>query len=604
MNQITRPVVAITLVLISVFLPTLVIPGVSGQLLRQFGATISIAVGISAVNALTLSPALCALWLKHPHWGPSHARSCLDRGSAARLWRHAPTPAACAHTGCCPGAVVGIALWPLSQRLRTSFLPEEDKGAFFIAAQLPNGASLSRTREVVEQIEGMLRPIDAVQDTFSVLGYSLLNGTQESNAAFVFVRLRPFGDRRDQSEQARALIERIWRESQQIRSAIVIPFNLPAIVGLSTTGGFDYELEALDGQRPDELAKTTQALIAAAGADKRLIRLFSSYNASTPFVSLDIDRGKAQALGVGLNDVFTALQATLGGIYVNDFNASGRTWQVNVQGKPGDRADLDALSRIYLRNTNGDEVALQSIATAHIRVGPQTISRYNNRRAVAISGSPAAGVSSGDALQAMEAVSRSTLGPGYMFEWTGTAYLEKAASGAAWLVFGVATACTYLFLVALFESFMLPVAVLMSVVIGVFGSLASLSVAGLSFDIYAELGLLILVGMIAKNGILIIDFACTQRLAGASIVAAAAAAAKARFRAVAMTSAAFILGLVPLVTASGVAQLSRHTVGLSIMTGMTAATVIGVFVTPLLYVSCQRLRERIKARFFTPALST
>ncbi len=606
MTEVTGPIVAITLVLLSVFVPTAFMPGIAGKLYQQFAVTISVAMVISAINALSLSPALCALLLTH-RAAPRGLMARLQRGIDATRHGYLRLAGPLIRRSVLAVGLVflfALATGGLARLVPTGFLPEEDQSSFMAEIQLPDAASTSRTLEAVMQVESMLTGQPWLQNFFTVSGNSLLDGLNLPNRAMMIISLKPYADRRQHDMSAFAVLERLNKAFQRVAVANVYAFNPPPIAGLGNSSGFEFEIQSLTGARPEEIVAVARGVLNAAQSAPELAGVFTTYSASTPQIRLELDRDRAETLGVEIPDIFSALQTAMGSRNVNNFNMFGRTWTVRVQADALDRRTIEDVNRVRVRSTSGKLVPLQAVATLELTTAPATIVRYNNLRAVTLNGAPAPGYSSGEAITAMERVARANLPPGYAFQWAGTAQQEKEAGSQTGFVLALAVLFAYLFLVGLYESLALPVAALLSVIVGLFGALAALWLTGLANNVYAQIGIVVLIALAAKNAILVIEVAMQERARGSDPVTAATTAAGQRFRAVMMTSFAFILGLVPMVIASGAGAATQRAVGTAVFGGMVAAACLGIFVIPGLYVAFEKMRTGVPGLLRRPFLKS
>jgi hydrophobe/amphiphile efflux-1 (HAE1) family protein len=596
MKEVTGPIIATTAVLMAVFVPVAFIPGVAGRLYNQFALTVAISVGISAFNSLTLSPALSAAFLRHRgettfapfrlfnegfHW-LSHAYARFVRGVIRIRWIML----------CLFVAALGTT-YLVSLRIPSTFLPVEDQGYFFVVIQLPDGASLERTDAVAGKVRDILQSTPGVDIVGSISGLNFLTNAAQSNSAVEFAILKPW-DQRTPDQSASALVASLRPKLLGLPEAIVLSFDPPSIPGLGTTGGFEFQLEDLSGRGSVALNDVAQALIAEARKQPELSaqQLFTSFSTSTPQFNYDLDRNKAKLLGLNLPDVFNTLQIYLGSLYVNDFNLFGRTFRVTLQADKDARANASDLSRLYVRNNTGGMVPLSTLGDLKPIVGPETVPHYNNYASALINGGPAPGSSSGQAVAAMERAAATVLPRDFGFEWTGITFQELKAGSIASIVFTLAIVFVFLILAAQYESWSMPFMVLLAVPLALFGALLALWLRGKQIDVYSQIGFVMLIGLAAKNAILIVEFAKRRREEGLDVVEAAMEAARLRLRPILMTAFAFILGVVPLMIATGAGAASRQSIGTTVFGGMLAATVLTLIFVPVFYVVIERLRER------------
>jgi gold/copper resistance efflux pump len=599
MKEVTGPILVITTVLAAVFIPTAFMGGLSGQFYRQFAMTIAISTVLSAINSLTLGPALAAMWLR-PHASANPGPLNRFFGGFNRTFdRAAERYAVLTRAGAKRGlrllavyaVLVAAALWSF-KAVPTGFVPAQDKYYLVGIVQLPPGASLDRTEAVTKAVTRIALAQPGVESVVAFPGISINGFVNSPNTAVIFTMLDPFEQRRDPDLSAGAIAGALNGRFQAVDEGFIAMFPPPPVPGLGQAGGFKLQIQDRGQQGHEALNAALGRVMAAAGKDPRVAGLFSGYQVGVPQLALDIDREKALAMGVPLANVFETLQVYLGSMYVNDFNFLGRAWQVNVQADAPFRADAEALKRLWTRNQQGQMVPLAALVTSQPTTGPDPIGRYNGFASADISGGPAPGVSAGDAISAMEEVLARELPEGFGHEWTDLSYqqIRDGASGA-W-VFSLAVALAFLILAATYGSWALPLAVLAIVPTVLLGALGGVWLAGGDNNLFTQIGLVVLVGLATKNAILIVEFARRLQQQGASAVDAVVEAARLRLRPILMTSLAFVMGVLPLVFAAGAGAEMRQAVGVAVFAGMLAVTAAGLVFTPVFYVLLQRRRAR------------
>ncbi|MBZ5668240.1 MAG: multidrug efflux RND transporter permease subunit [Acidobacteriia bacterium] len=602
MQQVSGPVIAIALILAAVFIPTAFIPGITGRLYQQFAVTIAISVIFSAFNALTLSPALCALILKprRRFRGPlgwffelfnrAFNRSRNGYINFSRLLIH---KSGFSLIFLALVAVLGVGL---GKKLPTSFLPEEDQGYMMITLTLPRGASLQRTSAAARKVEEIVQKVPGVEAVTAIMGFSILSGTQSSYDALFFVRFKDWDERRSPELQAQAIQARLNRELSQVSEGVCFAFSPPAIPGIGAAGGVNFVLEDRSGTGGDFFADNLDRFVAAAQRRPELARVIATYAAHVPQVYVDVDREKVMRQKVDIAEVYQTLETFIGGYLVNYFNRFGRQWQVYLEAEGDYRANASDIGQFYVTNPHGDRVPLSTLANLRSITGPEFLMRYNEYTAAQVNATAAPGISSGQAMKAMEEVFAQTMPREMGFDYMGMSFQEqRAAQGVpAAAVFGLSLLFVFLILAALYESWSLPFSVLLGTPIAVAGAFLALMSRHFENDVYAQIGLVMLIGLAAKNAILIVEFAKNEHERGKGIVEAALGGAWLRLRPILMTSFAFILGCVPLWTAKGSGAVGRRILGTVVIGGMSAASLIAIFLIPVTFAVVEGLSSRLR----------
>ena len=583
MKEVTSPIVAIVLVLCAVFVPIAFLGGLTGELYRQFAVTISMAVVISGIVALTLTPSLCVIVLK-PEKRRERGFFALFNRAFGRATDHYESGVAWIIRRGGIGLVlfacmVAAAAW-LWHIAPGSLVPDEDQGFYIAAVILPDGATLERTDKVVAEVNKAIASNPNNLDVVAFTGFDFLGGGFRNNAATIFVTQKPWSERKVTTPQ---LVGDFFMKTGHIKEGLALAFGPPPIFGLGTAGGFEFYIQNRGTGGSGEMAKALGQFIGAAHKEPQLGMVQTLWRASVPQLSVDVDRDKAKALGVPLEELYGALAATLGSYYVNDFNKFGRTWQVLMSAAPQYRDRPEDIGKVWVRSEKGEMIPLDSLAKVRYSSGPDSLDRFNNLPAVKIFGQAAPGVSSGQAIQVVENIAAKVLPQDFSYDWGGVSYQEKRSAGTSGLALGLAVVMVFLILAAQYEKWSLPLSVLLAMPFGTFGALAAIWLRGLTNDVYFQIGLVTLLGLAAKNAILIVEYAVMKHEQGLSASAAAVEAARLRFRPILMTSLAFILGVLPLATSTGAGAGARVSAGTGVMGGMLAATFLAIFFVPMFF---------------------
>ncbi|SEP31688.1 multidrug efflux RND transporter permease subunit [Nitrosovibrio sp. Nv6] len=603
MDEVAGPVIAIVLVLAAVFVPVAFLGGITGELYKQFAITIALSVAISGFVALTLSPALCALVLKPGHGEPIGFWKMFNRSFDWMQARYAGAVGTILKRSAIALVIFGMLIFVILGLFKTipgSFLPEEDQGYFITVVQLPDGASKARTIEVLRKIESYFKSISAVHSTDALAGQNFVFGTRGANQATMFVPLQHWDTRQNTGEQVQGLIAAAFQEFAKIPEALILAFNAPSIRGLGSTGGFSLQLQDPSGGDFAEFAAAAEEFVTKAMEHPAIAAAGTNFRVSAPRLYATVDRERAKALGVPISEVFDTMQAYFGNLYVNDFVKFGRIYRVQTEALPEYRSSPSDISKIYVRARSGTEhtmIPLDSVVTTEFTSGPDPVTHFNGFNTALVLGGAAPGYSSGQALEALEQIANEVLTPrGYEIDWSGISFQESKAGGQSVLVFAFAILMVFLVLAALYESWSIPFAVILAIPFGILGALLAIWTRGLSNDIYFQIGLVTLIGLAAKNAILIVEFANQRYAAGEPLTDAALEAARLRFRPIIMTSMAFILGVFPLVVASGAGAASRNSIGTGVFGGMLAATFLAIFFVPLFFVVIGKIGRRFKEK--------